>query len=212
MQLRATRSPLGPAYELSSALSVKYDAERIPEPSVLLSDARDFARLLGNIYLQVKQGEEPGSLSPEVWNATLGASEAAGKSLRSGQGFRVGSAERRAVEEAAMNVARSWLESRGWRVVDRSASAPFDYECTREEERLFVEVKGTTSRGEQIVLTRNEVEHHQHHFPNNALIVVARIALNDKGQAMTDNSDIRIVKPWQIDEDRLQTISFTYRL
>lgn len=212
MDLRATRSPLGPAYEHSSALSVKYDAENIPEASVLLSDARDFARLLGNIYLQVKRGEEPGSLSPEVWNATIGASEAAGKSLRSGQGFRVGSAERRAVEAAAMDVARSWLESRGWSVIDRSASAPFDFECTREEERLYVEVKGTTSRGEQIVLTRNEVEHHQQNFPNNALIVVSEILLNAKGRAVTDHSNVRVVSPWRIDEDKLQVISFTYRL
>ena len=211
MELRATRSPLGPAYELSSALSVKYDAERIPEPAVLLSDARDFARLLATVYLQVQKGEEPGSLSPEAWNATLSASEAAGKSLRSGQGFRVGSAERRAVEVAAMEVARSWLESRGWKVVDRSSSAPFDFECTKEDERLFVEVKGTTSKGEQIVLTRNEVAYHRIHFPHNALILVSGIVLNDKGQATTDRSDIRIISPWEINDDRLEVISFTYR-
>ena len=48
--------------------------------------------------------------------------------------------------------------SRGYEVHDRSKNRSFDLECTRSGERLLVEVKGTTTSGDQVLLTKNEVK------------------------------------------------------
>lgn len=211
MDLRA-RGPLGQAYELSNAFAIRYLAENLPASEEMLADAQDFGALLGELYEQVRLGEEPGSLSPEAVEATVSANRAAGRFAKSGAGFQRSATHRRAIELAAMQAARAWLESDGWTVVDRSASSPFDFECRNEFKKLFVEVKGTTSRGSQIVLTRNEVHFHQDKYPQNALIVVSKIEVNESGEASTVNSRVRVIHPWAIEQANLQVISFTYDL
>jgi len=212
MDLRAARGPLGKAYELSNAFAIQYPADNLPSSEELLADAQDFALLLGDLYEQVREGEEPGSLSPEAVEATASANRAAGRFSKSGTGFRRSATHRRAIELAAMQSARAWLESDGWTVVDRSSSSPFDFECKREGVKLYVEVKGTTSRGSQIVLTRNEVLFHQDKFPQNALIIVSKIEVNESGVASTSNASVRVVRPWAVEAEKLQVISYTYDL
>lgn len=52
------------------------------------------------------------------------------------------------------------------------ASKPYDLHLTRGDEKLHVEVKGTTSDGSQIILTRAEVEWQRRFAPDNALVIV----------------------------------------
>lgn len=210
LDLRCTKSKLGPAYERSSAVSLVYPANSMPTSEQLLSDALDFAVLLGDVYGYVRMGREPGALSPEAATATLSASEAAGRNSNSGQGFRVKAGERRLIEKSAMDVAREWLVAEGWAVTDKSASSPYDFECERSGEYMFVEVKGTTSPGRQIVLTRNEVAFHRDKYPFNALIVVSDIELLGEEGVSVKNANVHVVMPWQIRDESLQVISYTY--
>lgn len=212
LQLVTQRTQLGPAYEVSSAISIRYERTDLPSTERFLNDALAFAALLGDVYARARIGQEPGSLSPEALGASLSAGEAAGKRSIGGQGFRVSADERRSIEKAAMAAAREWLQSRDWDVIDRSASSPYDFECKRADRRMFVEVKGTTSPGSQIVLTKNEVVFHQRHFPNNALIVVSGIQLDNIGGANNDHSNVRVIMPWQISGDDLRAISYTYSI
>ena len=53
----------------------------------------------------------------------------------------------------------------GWSVGDVSLSESYDLRCTRQGEELHVEVKGTTSQGERVLLTRNEVAHAREWYP-----------------------------------------------
>ena len=66
----------------------------------------------------------------------------------------------------------------GWSVItDVSRSRCFDLLCHHETDELRVEVKGTTSPGDRILLTRNEVTHARRMFPRVALYVLADIQL-----------------------------------
>jgi hypothetical protein len=114
--------------------------------------------------------------APEVLEVE---SAACGHTLRRGsmQGFGLSPVERQAVEMHAMQLAERHLGNLGWRVRDVSATHSYDFECTRNGEKLIVEVKGTTSTGDQIVITRNEVAIQRAHHPNNALVVVHSINL-----------------------------------
>ena len=68
-----------------------------------------------------------------------------------------------------MDITRTHYEAKGWVVKDTSANRPYDFECTRGDEHLYVEVKGTTSDGRSIVLTKNEVDLHLDEHPGTAL-------------------------------------------
>jgi hypothetical protein len=101
--------------------------------------------------------------------------DAEARSVRSvfGQGYGLSKAERDAVEKRAMALAAEYFVSCNWDARDVSKNHSFDFECTRGREILRVEVKGTTSSGEEIVLTKNEVELARQ--PGYALFVVAEI-------------------------------------
>jgi hypothetical protein len=60
-------------------------------------------------------------------------------------------------------------------ITDVSATESYDFECVLRGQETHVEVKGTTSAGERVPLTRNEVAHARECHPNVVLIVVSRI-------------------------------------
>jgi len=75
----------------------------------------------------------------------------------------------------------------------------------------MVEVKGTTSRGDSVILTRGEVEAQAGFYPNNALALVTRVQLESAGQsARATGGELRIIRPWQIMESDLTVISYQY--
>jgi hypothetical protein len=76
--------------------------------------------------------------------------------LRDSQGFEVDPAVRKAIEAAAVQRARHHYEKAGFKVIERGK--PFDLECRRGSTTLFVEVKGTQTKGVKIFLTPNEVD------------------------------------------------------
>ena len=56
-----------------------------------------------------------------------------------------------------MGVATTFFEDEGYCVKDTSADEPYDLVVTKADELLFVEVKGTSTAGEQVFLTKNWV-------------------------------------------------------
>src|SRR5205823_943668 len=92
-----------------------------------------------------------------------------------GQGFGLTVRERAAVEKHAMDLAIAYFSARWPTVRDVSARCSFDLLCSAAERELRVEVKGTTSLGEHVVLTRREVEEALQ--PGYALFVVSEISL-----------------------------------
>jgi hypothetical protein len=101
----------------------------------------------------------------------------------SGQGFGLTAAERIAVETRAMTLARQWLESEGFTVIDKSKNSPFDYEAAKGSLVYKIEVKGTTAAtSDAILMTRNEVELHTNEKGKTGLVLVSAIQLEKGGR------------------------------
>lgn len=205
IDLKARSTKLGPAYEAGTALAIRYDAAAIPGEALLKEDALKFAALLRQLY-------EAALPSDEVLEAHQSSSDAAGRSsrVRGGQGFGLNKTQKSAVEERAMLLARELLEGLGWQCHDESRNKSYDYRCIRDGEEILVEVKGTTSPGQSVVLTVKEAELHSARFPRNALIVVSNIVLTGADRDVAEGGDTRLFAPWALDAGRLRPISYTY--
>ena len=135
-----------------------------------------------------------------------------GKHELSGQGLGLSQEERKAVELWAMTRAHNLYEEKGWTVVDKSETHPFDLLATRDFKKRFVEVKGTTGKGHTILVTQGEVKHALRHTEESAIVVVSQIHLrkvgsnwNASGGTISTHHD-----PWIITESRLQPTQFRY--
>ncbi|WP_243288761.1 DUF3883 domain-containing protein [Geothrix terrae] len=132
---------------------------------------------------------------------------------RKGRGFAPGlnAAQKKAIELRAMEAARQALESEGWKVEDTSQGNPFDMRARRSGEEMHVEVKGTCTTGEKVVLTRGEVKHHHSTAAVSVLVIVSGIELRGTKEAPeARNGTLRIISPWQIDSADLDALAFDY--
>lgn len=118
----------------------------------------------------------------------------------------------RAVERRAVEVMTGHLEAEGWTVEDVGLVESYDLDCTRGQESLHVEVKGTSGRGEAVSLTANEVEHARDQFPEVALGIVSGIRLEIKAdaKAVASGGDLDFWHPWEIDAGTLEATLFRY--
>jgi hypothetical protein len=121
-----------------------------------------------------------------------------------------GSAEgRKAIESYAMDLAVRHYASLWQEVPDVSTTEPFDLLCRAGDRELRVEVKGTTSLGLSLLLTRNEVRHAQQNNGCMALFVVSDIVANVSG---CTGGTIHVQEPWDIQNDDLEPVAFECRL
>ncbi len=109
-----------------------------------------------------------------------------------------------------MERAIRYFSSDGYEVEDVHSGAPYDLKCTKRRELIFVEVKGTTGDGKNILLTSGEVNFARNHPSWMALFVVHSIRLGDNEGS--DNGIEAIVKPWKLDSRKLTPYGFFYRL
>src|SRR5262249_55328694 len=86
------------------------------------------------------------------------------------QGFLRSAELRRAVEKHAMKMARNHFESLGYTVA--VLGKPYDLRCSMDGQILYVEVKGTTTDGDGVLLTPNEVMFARGHKDQMALYIV----------------------------------------
>lgn len=173
--------------------------------------ARDFLEL--DIFLEyIFIGAIPLDLGSEVDTVEQFLDAQAGRSL-SRQGFRTDPEARRVIEAYAMQRASAYYQAQGWVVENVSGQKPYDLHCIRGSKELRVEVKGTTSNGGQILLTRNEVLHARDHARLVALFIVKNIVLTAANpQASPEASgglDV-ILEPWQIEDTALTALAYTY--
>jgi hypothetical protein len=128
-----------------------------------------------------------------------------------GQGYGLSPESKRAVEKYAVSVAVKELAKRGFdNMEDVGDHESFDISCTLNGKKYFIEVKGTTSEGSKVNLTRNEVLLHNEHHPFNALIVVSQIKLLSSPDISCTGGKTLFISPWLIEPDRLTPLSFDY--
>jgi hypothetical protein len=214
LDLRAQRTVLGEAYEACTALAVPYFDGEVPTEEQIIEDVLTISGLLGRTYSILALRGQRGDIAPEIQEALDMANESAGKktSRSSGQGFRLTQPQKRAIELRAIALATEFLFGQGWESVeDVGDRESFDLECRRSEDVLYVEVKGTTSLGQSVVLTRNEVALHKEVHPSNALIIVSEIDL-DRETSTATGGKLNFISPWVIADEDLQVVSYTYQV
>ena len=146
---------------------------------------------------------------PEIEDALNASAVAAGKRPRR-QGFMQSAVVRRALELRAMDLARTELSASGYtNFEDVSLTESFDFRCELDGQEIHVEVKGTTSRGERVLLTRNEVAHAREWFPHVVLAVVHGITVSDASGTITAaGGTTRIVEKWELLDSALEPVSY----
>ena len=75
-----------------------------------------------------------------------------------GQGFQYDVRFRILIERRAMALVRRYLKSRYDEVEDRSAECSFDYLARKGKSKRLIEVKGTTTPGDFVLMSRAECE------------------------------------------------------
>ncbi|WP_370105372.1 MrcB family domain-containing protein [Streptacidiphilus sp. BW17] len=214
IDLQATRE-LGRGYERGNVVAIEYRRDALPTADVLVRDLLFMAELLGVIYL----GEDanpfiPGDVAPELQEAREAATRTSGgrKRATKGQGFALTAEQRRAIERHSVRRAIDYFEQDGWTVEDVGATRSYDLVARRDAERLHIEVKGTTSRGAEVVLTRSEVQAQRDLMPANALVVVHSILLdNATTPPSASGGMLHCIAPWVVDDADLTAISYFYR-
>lgn len=151
---------------------------------------------------------------PEVQDALDTVVELAGRGPGRRQGRRQSATERKAVELRAVEAATEYFVSRAWEVEYVGDVASYDLDCKRDGRLLHVEVKGTTSLGHRVLLTRNEVRHARGTEAEVVLFVLSRVdlSIDENGSPHAEAGTERVIDPWVISDDSLEPVGFEYTL
>lgn len=204
------KAPLPRTFERATALAKRFDPA-FADDKVVEDALRRAAVFLSEIYRNQRTGAH---LSPaQVIEMEVEELSRPTRRVLRGQGIGLTAEERRAVELRAMDLARAWLETEGFAVVDCSATAPFDFEATRGDEALKVEVKGTTSATcDEFVMTRNEVELHRREVGATALFLVSGIQIaKDDGRCIGEGGVCEARVTWDINDWALEPMAYRVR-
>lgn len=200
-------------YEEGTVAAFGYRADAIPSNEVLHADLASLVSVLGRLYEAVDRALDlPGEPAPEISDAITASARAAGR-RGVGQGIRLTAADRLAIERHSVDRALAHLEALGYATRDVGATESYDIDAKRPGEHLHVEVKGTTSPGQEVVLTKNEVDLNAEKWPNTMLIVVSGIHLDRTASPpRASGGSLRVVHPWRVEAEDLTPISYRYRV
>jgi hypothetical protein len=118
---------------------------------------------------------------------------------------------RKKVEMAAQGWLMWTFERDGWTVEDTHLTQPYDAVATDGDRTVYLEAKGTTTRGETVIVTRNEVAWARSHPGECILGVWSGMIFDDEGEI---NPDVgyRSINYWNPEDEDLNPISFDFRV
>lgn len=199
-------------YEQANIVALEYMSGRLPDEKGLVGDLAKMLPLLDILYngttvlegLTIPQRVE----IDESQESTL-------KARGRVQGIQIDPLIRRAIELYAEDHAVNYFESEGFSV-DRIGHLHrgFDLEARHPVHgEIHIEVKGTRTYGEEVVLTPNEVRHNlnmEDCSANHALYLVSQINISETGECF-DGRAICIM-PWRIEKASLTPTQYAYRI
>ena len=129
-----------------------------------------------------------------------------------GQGFQLDQEAKVAIEAHAMNMAAEFYGA-AWGVQDVHGRESYDLICRRGDKVKHVEVKGTTTGGDEVILTPNEVRHAQDN-PHAALFVVSNIVVEraEDGTVTATGGKHHCYDPWRLNDGTLIPVGFRYQV
>jgi hypothetical protein len=214
IDLEATKA-LGRGYELGNIAAFRYTAGEVPPADALAEDLQFMVRALGGIYQATDSALDlPGEPAPEVADTVAIVEQVARPRPRPRAArnmIRLSAAERTAIERHAVSVTTAHLKGLGYKVKDVGATQSYDLDARRGTEHLYVEVKGTTSEGAEVILTRNEVELNAKRYPATMLALVTNIELDrTEGSPSASGGKLVTFHPWRVDPKALQPLAYRY--
>lgn len=131
-----------------------------------------------------------------------------------GQGFEQDPQTRKAVEEYAMVQAERYYSD--WHAQRRDKeNLGYDIEFSDGKQRLLVEVKGTRTQGERVIVTNNEVEHAHAKSEKSVLFVVAKIRVTEgKTGPECSGGEVSVYEGWdpKAGKELLSVKDYWYKL
>lgn len=131
--------------------------------------------------------------------------------VSSGLAPRLSVAERKAVEDRAMDVVGGHYEAHGYSVRDVSKEGPWDLTATdRSGEEIHIEVKGTTGSGHAVTVTAGE-RRHADEFAHPALSIVSGIRLTRGRSPSATGGTLSVhLDPWSINDGKWSPTVYRY--
>lgn len=213
IDLRGNSAPVGSEsrsrirnYELANVYAYQYPVGDLPSDDRFKNNLEELLVLLWaleNAVLTVPT--EFSTQSPK----TIPTSNK--KSPSTKQGRQLNEKVRKLIEITAEDRAEEYYVALGWSVERVGAKKlGYDLRCKKDLEELHVEVKGTTGKGQEVILTPNEVNHCKK-YPAMGLVIVSRIVVAED-ETVADSGEMLILDPWHIDETRLTPSEYSYRV
>ena len=195
----------GRAYEAANILAREYLSGQIPADEQLLCDLVNMLPLLAELYGVTSMAKQAPGLS-----GLAGQAVAAMTSKRL-----LDPETRKKIEVWAEDRAIGYFTELGWDDVERVGSEKRGYDLefrNKAGQILHVEVKGTQTRGEKVVLTGGEVKHNRQAEcgADHALFVVSDIRVSREGDIECSNGEATCIQTWSIDEDDLIPTEYDY--
>ena len=213
MDLRGESAPVGKEsktrirnYELGNVFTYEYPSTDLPTDDKFKDDLEELLVLLWALEnADLTTPTEFVKVMPKVGPL------AGKKNPSSKQGRQLDQKVRKLIELTAEDRAEEHYEALGW-LVERVGAQKLGYDlrCKKDELELHVEVKGTTSKGLEVILTPNEVNHCKV-YERMSLVVVSRIVIAED-DTVVDRGQINILDPWIIDDLYLTPSEYSYRV
>ena len=101
------------------------------------------------------------------------------------------------------------MNNNAYSTKDQSSTQPYDILAQKNGEKIFVEVKGTTSQDPSaILMTANEVDLHKQNKGKTALAIVSAITLVKGSEATAHGGNLDMKIGWDIEEWKLTPTAF----
>ncbi|MET3808552.1 hypothetical protein ABIB25_005581 [Nakamurella sp. UYEF19] len=138
------------------------------------------------------------------------ASSSSDAGFTTGQAPLLDAQRRKNIEDAAQERLMDEYRARGWEVVDTRVGHPYDARAIKGDAVTYLEAKGTTSQGESVIVTRNEVAWAREH-PNECVLgILANVRLDLEGIVVDGSGELRIFK-WYPDPEELVAIQYNWQ-
>jgi hypothetical protein len=129
--------------------------------------------------------------------------------LGQGQGRRLDERLRRQIEDLAQERLTTLYQVDGWEVEDLRHGNPFDAKATKDGEVTYLEAKGTTTAGESVIVTRNEVTFAREHAGRCVMGILAGIRVDDNDNVDPTSGELTLYE-WDPADDDLKPLSFDF--
>lgn len=132
------------------------------------------------------------------------------KRAASSQGYLQDSRKKKLIEEHAMKAAEEYFGSElKYKVNRHKGGQKYDLTCTKGGEKIFAEVKGTTSHGGHVLLTAGEVGYARRNPGRMALFVLHSIEV--QADKASGGKEIRKL-PWIVEANKLRPTHYLLEL